>query len=139
MCSREFSYLERGQPPSSPSVSLYFVFFPKCPTTTALLPPPRYYSLRPPEIFDSYRKPTVGRSLTFGVKMTLFLDLRRLLDLREPSPNKGSRRSISSRSTVNLKSQYSEIRLLGRFWWAETGCLYTLLIRCNGIRRFKHF
>lgn len=45
---------------------------------TEPLPPSKHYSLHPVEITDFHRRVIVGRSLVPGVRMLVFIDLRRL-------------------------------------------------------------
>lgn len=47
--------------------------------------------------------------------MSLFLDLKRSLDLMERSLKKGSRKFTLGWDWLELKSEYSGIRLLSRF------------------------
>lgn len=52
-----------------------------------------------------------------GVRLSVFLDLNRFLEVLEPSPNKGSRRSILTSDTLGLGVWVGEVRV------SKTGCL----------------
>lgn len=58
--------------------------------TTKRTVPKEYSSV----LLDSCRGSSVGRLFTPGVRASVFLDLRRLPDLLEPSPKKETRRSF---------------------------------------------